>query len=596
MTYPVPPLRLLSTMILAFLAHSLVAQPDSITLNDIIQRHWEFRLQESPLFATSVGVHAYDDQLPDASPAAIQRRTAYQRELLQQLTRLDRASLSEDALINYEYLRFILEDDTAQAASRAYLVPIDAEGGFHTGLMMGLQRMRLLTTKDYEQYLVRLEAIGTYTDQHIALMRLGLTQGIVSPRLVARNAHATIGPYITATAEDHLLYEPFTAFPARVAPAERSRLQQAAQQVIQSVVVPAMQRLQAFMTDTYIPQAPEAIGVSARPGGKEFYAQRVRYFTTLPLTPDEVYARGQQEVARIQTAMQAIVDSLDFDGSFADFLAFLRTDEQFYADSPEALLREASFLAKSIDGKLPDLFNRLPRLPYGVEPVPAAIAPTYTSGRYVSGSADNHRAGTYWVNTYQLENRPLYALPALTLHEAVPGHHLQISLAQEMEGVPAFRQHAYLSAYGEGWGLYSESLGEEMNIYTDLYQQFGRLTYEMWRACRLVVDVGIHAKGWTREQAVAYMADRTALSKHEVNTEIDRYIGWPGQAVSYKIGELKIKELRQRAEKALGEAFDIRAFHDVVLENGAVPLFVLEQQIEQYIEANHQQSANSAKE
>ena len=596
MTYPVPPLRLLSTMILAFLAHSLVAQPDSITLNDIIQRHWEFRLQESPLFATSVGVHAYDDQLPDASPAAIQRRTAYQRELLQQLTRLDRASLSEDALINYEYLRFILEDDTAQAASRAYLVPIDAEGGFHTGLMMGLQRMRLLTTKDYEQYLVRLEAIGTYTDQHIALMRLGLTQGIVSPRLVARNAHATIGPYITATAEDHLLYEPFTAFPARVAPAERSRLQQAAQQVIQSVVVPAMQRLQAFMTDTYIPQAPEAIGVSARPGGKEFYAQRVRYFTTLPLTPDEVYARGQQEVARIQTAMQAIVDSLDFDGSFADFLAFLRTDEQFYADSPEALLREASFLAKSIDGKLPDLFNRLPRLPYGVEPVPAAIAPTYTSGRYVSGSADNHRAGTYWVNTYQLENRPLYALPALTLHEAVPGHHLQISLAQEMEGVPAFRQHAYLSAYGEGWGLYSESLGEEMNIYTDLYQQFGRLTYEMWRACRLVVDVGIHAKGWTREQAVAYMADRTALSKHEVNTEIDRYIGWPGQAVSYKIGELKIKELRQRAEKALGEAFDIRAFHDVVLENGAVPLFVLEQQVEQYIEANHQQSANSAKE
>lgn len=301
------------------------------------------------------------------------------------------------------------------------------------------------------------------------------------------------------------------------------------------------------------------------------------------MTPDEVFEIGQKEVARIRAEMEKIIADLKFEGSFAEFLNFLRTDPQFYAKTPRELMMEASYFAKKADGKLPEFFGVLPRNSYGVEPVPADIAPKYTGGRYVGGSLENGRAGLYWVNTFKLESRPLYVLPALTLHESVPGHHLQISLAQEMENVPNFRKSNYLSAYGEGWALYTEYLGEEMGIYETPYQLFGKLTYEMWRACRLVVDVGIHAKGWSRDAAVEFMASNTALSLHEVNTEIDRYIGWPAQALSYKIGELKIRELRKTAEAALGEQFDLRKFHDVILSQGAVPLFVLEDMVKRYI-------------
>ena len=577
--------RTMGLIALLLISQTLSAQPDSVALANIIHGDWEFRLQEDPLLATSVGVATYDALLPEATVAAEQRRVRYFRDELHQLDALNRSALSAGGQINYDFLHFVLENDTAQAFYQSYLVPIDAEGGFHTGFVMALQQMPLTTVSDYEHYVARLRAYGAYTDQHIDLMNTGIAQRIVPPRLVVANVQATIAPYITNSPEEHVLYQSFEQLPPRFTADQQVQLQQAAREAIQTVVVPAMQRLQAFMKDTYGPQASEAIGANTRPMGQDWYQQRVRYFTTLPLTPDEVFARGEREVTRLQTAMQAIIDSLEFDGSFANFLAFLRTDPQFYAPSPDALLEEAAWIAKDIDGQLPTLFDHLPRLPYGVAPVPAAIAPTYTSGRYVAGSVENHRAGTYWVNTYQLENRPRYALPALTLHEAVPGHHLQIALSQEMEGVPAFRKHTYLSAYGEGWGLYAESLGEEMGIYKDQYQQFGRLTYEMWRACRLVVDVGIHARGWTRAQAVTYLADRTALSTHEVNTEIDRYIGWPGQALSYKIGELKIKELRQRAETTLGDAFNIREFHGVILENGSVPLFVLEKRVDDYIQA-----------
>lgn len=578
-------LRCILSSVLAFALFNthLFAQSDSI-LAEVIDQYWAFQLQENPLLATFVGEHAYDDRLAEVTVAAEQRRARYRKELLQALVALNRAQLSEADQINADFLRFILEDDTAQAAFQSYLVPINAEGGFHTSFVIAMQRVPLNTITDYENYLARLNAYGAYTDQHIALMREGIAQKITSPKVVAANALATIAPYITASPEDHSLYQPFLQIPDAFTSADRSRLRQEGQRAISTVVIPAMQRLQKFIKDVYLPQASETVGVSAWPQGLAYYAQRVRYYTTLSLTPEQVFARGEEEVARIRTAMQSIIDSLRFEGSFAEFLQFLRTDVQFYTDSPEALLKEAAFIAKEIDGKLPMLFDRLPRLPYGVAPVPADIAPTYTVGRYVSGSLKNHRAGTYWVNTYQLASRSLYILPALTLHEAVPGHHLQNALAQEIENVPTFRKYTYLSAYGEGWGLYAESLGEEMGIYHNLYQQFGRLTYEMWRACRLVVDVGIHAKGWTREQAVQYMADRTALSLHEVNTEIDRYIGWPGQAVSYKIGELKIKELRQRAETALGNRFDIRTFHNVVLLNGSVPLFVLEKLVDRYIE------------
>jgi uncharacterized protein (DUF885 family) len=302
------------------------------------------------------------------------------------------------------------------------------------------------------------------------------------------------------------------------------------------------------------------------------------------MSAEEVFEIGQREVARIRAEMEAVIQETGFGGSFADFLHFLRTDPRFYAATPRELLREASYFSKKIDGKLPEYFGKLPRNTYGVEPVPEVLAPTYTSGRYSPGNPAKNRAGYYWVNTFNLPARPLYALPALTLHEAVPGHHLQISLAQELDGLPAFRRNTYLSAFGEGWALYCEWLGQEMGIYETPYEQFGRLTYEMWRACRLVVDPGLHVMGWTREQAIKFMADHTALSLHECTTEIDRYIGWPGQAVSYKIGELKIRELRQRAEQALGGRFDLRAFHDLVLSQGAVPLFVLEEMVLEWVD------------
>ena len=303
------------------------------------------------------------------------------------------------------------------------------------------------------------------------------------------------------------------------------------------------------------------------------------------MTADEIFKTGEKEVARIRAQMEAVIKEVNFEGDFAEFLHFLRTDSQFYAKSPRGLLMEASFIAKKADGRLPRVFNKMPRLPYGVAPVPDAIAPKYTGGRYSPGSAADHRAGFYWVNTYKLESRPLYVLPALTLHEAVPGHHLQIALAEELENVPDFRKNTYLSCYGEGWALYCEWLGQELGMYDTPYEEFGRLTYEMWRACRLVVDVGIHSKGWTRDEAANFMASNTALSLHEVNTEIDRYIGWPGQALSYKIGELKIRELRKRAEEKLGDKFDIRAFHDVILSCGSVPLFILEDLVNEYIES-----------
>ena len=347
--------------------------------------------------------------------------------------------------------------------------------------------------------------------------------------------------------------------------------------------MPAYREFLAFMVGEYMPKARATVGVSELSGGKEFYASRVRHFTTLDKTPEEIHTLGLEEVRRIRGEMETVIRQSGITGSFDEFLKFLRTDPRFYAKTPEELLRHAAWIAKEIDGKLPSLFGRLPRQPYGVEPVPAEIAPKYTGGRYVPASLDGKRAGTYWVNTYALESRPLYVLESLTLHEAVPGHHLQMALAKEMADLPSFRRYLYIDAFGEGWGLYSERLGLEMGLYADPYSNFGRLTYEMWRACRLVVDTGLHAKGWTRQQAIDYLASNTALSLHECTTETDRYIAWPAQALAYKMGELKIRELRKKAEKSLGPRFDVRAFHDRLLSGGTVTLPILEARIDSFL-------------
>jgi uncharacterized protein (DUF885 family) len=384
-------------------------------------------------------------------------------------------------------------------------------------------------------------------------------------------------------------YAPFDSIPATIPPAEATRLKAAGAAAIREAVIPAFAKVARFLVETYIPGARKTIAAADLPGGRAIYRAQIREYVTRDMTPEDLHALGLREVARIRAAMEAVRREVKFQGDLPAFLQHLRTAPEFYAKTPDELLMHAAFIAKTIDGMLPRFFGLLPRLPYRVEAVPASIAPFYTGGRYVQAAEGGDEPGTYWVNTYDLPSRPLYALPSLTLHEAVPGHHLQIALAAEQRGLPPFRRFAYFSVTGEGWALYSEKLGEEMGLYRTPYERFGRYTYEMWRACRLVVDTGIHALGWSREQANAFMRENTALSVHEIETEVDRYIGWPGQALSYKVGEIRIRELRARAEQALGARFDLKRFHDTILALGSVPLPVLEEEVERYIGASAKQ-------
>ena len=446
-------------------------------------------------------------------------------------------------------------------------------------------RVRPITNKKSAlAYLELLKAIPEYIEQQSVLIKKGLDAGIGQPLVIFKGYESTYEQHITDTAEENFYYSPFLKLPPQLTSVEKDSLRQAAKKVVTEQVIPAFQFVKNFFEETYYPNTRTSLGVSETPNGAAYYQSRINYFTTLKETPESIHEKGLQEVARIRKQMEDIVREVNFKGDLKAFIAFLRTDPQFYATSPEELLKHARNIAKKLDEQLPRYFKTLPRKPYGVAPVPDAIAPKYTGGRYVGTSPESTDPGYYWVNTYNLPSRPLYVIPSLTAHEAVPGHHLQGALNNELpESIPQFRRNLYLSAYGEGWGLYTEYLAEAMGIYTTPYEHFGKLTYEMWRACRLVVDTGIHAFGWTREKAVAFMAENTALSLHEVNTEIDRYISWPGQALAYKIGELKIRELRKKAEQQLGNQFDIREFHEVILEKGTVTLPLLEERINQYI-------------
>ncbi len=446
-------------------------------------------------------------------------------------------------------------------------------------------RVRPLASKEAAlKYLAVLKAIPTFVEQNLALLQKGLEAGISQPKVIFKGYASTYEDHITPTAESNFYYSPFQQLPQSLDTATKDSLQRAAKELVENAVIPAFKDIKTFFEETYLPNTREAIGVSATPSGTAYYQNRINYYTTSTYSPEEIHTIGKQEVARIKKAMLDIMKEVQFKGDFKAFLRYLRTDPQFYATSPKALLTQAREISKRLDAQLPRFFKTLPRQPYGVAPVPDAIAPKYTGGRYIPASSTGNNPGYYWVNTYNLPSRPLYVLPALTAHEAVPGHHLQMALNAELpETIPQFRRNLYLSAYGEGWGLYTEKVAAEMGIYTTPYERFGQLTYEMWRACRLVVDTGIHALGWTREEAVAYMANNTALSLHEVNTEIDRYISWPGQALAYKIGELKILALRAKAEEALGDAFDIRNFHEALLQHGTLTLPLLEESVNAYI-------------
>ena len=545
---------------------------------------WAWRLGEFPQLATSVGDASHDDRLERVDAASRAARLARWRDTREALAAIPIAGMSAAARIDRAVFENQLHGFIAAIESHADRMPLNSDSSFYASLVDLCDAQPLRDAADYRRFLARLADIPRFMREHVALMREGLASGHTVPQVVLQGRDQPLAAIAELTdAAATPFWKPFAAFPAGVPAAEQGVLQDAARCVIGEQVLPAYRELLVFLRDTYVPQARRTTAACDLPDGEAFYAARIREYTTLPLSADDVHARGLQEVARILAEMNDVRRQAGFDGDLSAFLQFLRTDAQFYARTPEELLAHASWIAKRIDGLLPKFFGVLPRQPYGVAPVPADIAPFYTTGRYVPAPQPTGFAGMYWVNTHALPSRALYTLPALTLHEAVPGHHLQIALASEMAGQPPFRRHGFVDAYGEGWALYAEHLGDEMGAYLTPYEQFGRLTYEMWRAARLVVDTGLHAKRWSRDVARAYLLAHTALSEHEVATEVDRYIGWPGQALSYKIGELKIRELRARAQDRLGAGFDLRAFHDAVLALGSVPLAVLEEQVEAWI-------------
>ena len=555
-------------------------------LHDLFDREWKWRLAENPLFATSVGVHDFDAKLPEVLPKDEERRARTTQGFLGELRGIPTRALSEEDRTNAAIFELQLSDALLSFRFREYEIPLTADWGFQTELTRLPDEMPFRTIHDYENYVARLNAIPRYVEERVADMQEGLARGMTVPKVVLAGIDQTITPHVVAEAEKSVWWKPFEKFPSSVSSADRKRLAADGRRAILESAVPAFRKLAEFLDRDYVPHARTTLAATALPGGRAYYDFAVRRFTTRPMTADQVHRIGLSEVKRIHAEMEAVIRQTGFTGDFKAFLEFLRTDPRFYARTPEELLERASWICKRMDGKLPSLFKTLPRLPYGVAPVPPEIAPKFTGGRYIEAPVGSTQPGYFWVNTYRLDQRPLYTLEALALHESVPGHHLQIALSQELKDLPNFRRYSYISAFGEGWGLYCEHLGLEAGFYTDPYSNFGRLTYEMWRACRLVVDTGIHAMGWTREQAIDYLASHTALSHHEVETEIDRYIAWPGQALSYKIGELEIEKLRRKAEKALGPTFDVREFHDAVLLNGAVPLPVLDRQIDRYIAAH----------
>ena len=552
-------------------------------LDELIEREWRQRLAANPRLAERYGVPSEGPPLGRHSKDAIAQRAQQNLGLMDDLTKIDRAQLSRPAQVDYDVMRTILEDRVARHRHKDYLLPLTVDDGFHISLAQMPSRSEFRDIDDYRRYLARLEDVPRYLQEHTRLLESGIEAGMTLPAVVLEGYDVTIATHVVEEPEKSVFWAPFAAMPATLSAAQQSELKAEGRRQISESVVPAYRRLLTFMNERYIPSARQTTGANALPGGESYYAAMIRSFTNLELSPREIHDIGLREVARIKEEMRVIMDQVGHDDDLASFIEFLRTDPRFYATTPKELLDRAKVISKDMDGALPRLFGRLPRKPYTVEPVPDHLAPKYTGGRYVGTSADSSRPGIYWVNTYALDSRPFYTQEALSFHEAVPGHHLQGALAAEMEDLKPFRRELYLSSFGEGWGLYSEWLGKEAGFYQDPYSDFGRLTYEMWRACRLVVDTGLHAFGWTREQTMDYLASHTALSIQEVTTETDRYISWPGQALAYKLGELEIKSLRRRAEQALGEAFDVRDFHDRILRNGAVPLSVLGDEIDQYI-------------
>ena len=550
------------------------------SFNQILDDEWKRGIQENPVYASYMGDKSANQDWPDISESAVRERQKKTREVLEQIRSIDPQSLSIENQLNYRLFLYNYERSVRGQKFDSHLLTFGQRGGIQLEHETA-EGLSFNTSQDYKDWLVRLEKLPTLIDQHINLGRLGIERKITAPNILMQRVANQIQLQLVDNSEESPFFKVFIDIPENIQ--DRETIQSMARDVIKSKVIPAYYKLNDFFTEEYLPASRTTYGVLDLPNGFEWYENLARYHTTTDLTPDEIHEIGLSEVERIRSEMQEVIDSLGFDGSFNDFLVFLRTDPQFYYETEDELLEAYLATSKKIDPEMVSLFKVLPRTPYGIKPIPMESAPDTTTAYYMRPAADGSRAGYYYVNLYRPEVRPKYEIEVLSVHEAVPGHHLQIALAMELEGIPNFRKYSGYTAYVEGWGLYSESLGYDIGLYSDPYSRFGALTYDMWRAVRLVVDTGMHYKGWTRQEAIDFFTANAAKTEQDIINEIDRYLVMPGQALAYKIGQLKILELKNKAKKQLGDDFDIKEFHHAVLSQGALPLAVLEENIETYL-------------
>jgi len=559
-----------------------VCNKESTELEAVVKKYWEWRLREFPEFSTWTGDNRYNHKFTDLSLEAIERRQSDERHMLEQVKNIDPSGLSGQDVLSHALLLW----DLSLAVSAQQFPPVMLLTQISGPQLMFPQLVSVTsfqTLTDYNNYCARLAAFPVYLEQVAGLLRHGIELGWVQPNGPLSGVPGQINGQIVSDIEKSPLYTPFLRMPDTVTEKERHRMKSEANKLITDLVFPAMNRFRDFITDIYMPAGDRSPGVSALPNGEAYYAHCVREYTTTDLQVSEIHNTGVREVERIRVLMHGVIRETGFKGSLQEFVDFLRTDPQFYFSKSEDLVVAYRDIAKRADAELPALFSELPRLPYGVRTFPDFEAPNQVTAMYYPGAADGSRAGYFMVNTYRPDIRPKYEMETLTLHEAVPGHHLQIARAQELRHLPDFRRNGSYTAFIEGWALYAESLGRQMGFYSDPYARFGQLMYEMWRACRLVVDTGIHSLGWSRQRSIDYIRENTAKTEQEIAVEVDRYIVLPGQALAYKVGELAIRELRASAERMLGKSFDIRTFHNALLDNGPLPLSILKNQMEEWI-------------
>ena len=562
------------------------AETQLIELLDLV---WDYELEASPLLATNVGDPRGQDRLANDSLSAIKKRAQQRERFLGELKQIAVGSLNSGKRIDHELLRRRLEDQLSDFRFHTHLMPINNRSGFHISFPELPRVMNPRSERDFANYVARLKDFDRYVDEQIALLRGGMEAGLVQPAIIMRDSLSQVQSHVVDDLSESLFISNIAQEARKgLDPGKWKQIESEIRDAIQSSVIPAYQRFAVFLRTEYLPACRGPVGAAALPMGREFYLDRIRRFTTLKISPEELHQTGIRENARIRVEMEVIKKAVDFEGTLDAFLEHLRTDPKFYATTAEELMQTTALILKRADGRLPELFGHLPRIPYGLREIPAYVAPQTTAAYYWPPATDGSRGGFYYLNTYNLSSRPLYQLEALSLHEAVPGHHLQLAIQAELADLHPISRESNFTAFIEGWALYSERLGKDIGFYKDPYQDFGRLSMEAWRASRLVVDTGLHWMGWSRQQAIDYMTENTALSPHNIVAEVDRYIGWPGQALAYKTGELAISRIRRKAEQTLGDRFDIRSFHDRVLAAGSIPLPLLEERIDNWIDEQRQ--------